>query len=567
MKVKIRRGGPDSDTVQPRRRDVTVHRRRRAHSNQPRRPRELPPYLSTVADHSWQGSESSRPRPLRPLLPDPHVICDASVVACVLSRSSLPRSAPPSNALPLHSSRTMTTPSPVSDPFSEWPGSSSRSVACPSHVLRKGKPLPVTVTERRSEHPLPGKINGLMKLPPGGSFAAHRRQLAPRSPDDQRQPRVRHTPAMRVSRVPFCSSPLSTPCHIHCPRPADSRPPPPTGPPLRLSLSAAENDRLIRAAPCSAPVSGLTHLASRQGVSVQTFIRQSTIRPGLASAGLSIHADASSTTSSPNLHRVPTIPTSGMNPVSSFGTPMSSPTSRRGLTVAIVNCDGEIVAESTPVTQPRSAVDGAVSLRRTESCPKAKVIIPPTQGLTAPGVPRQREIILCRYYHTEGLTCTSSPCRFVHSLEGLSLRGSPQRNDLSSSNLASTSSDRPVTSDSPHRTAFSATLPLRASPRNRSTALGAAVSFSDPTGGTFARAQATSPRNGLRVDAATLAAFKSGDRITVADLDGREVSGYVFKLSGGGKGAGGRARTKFKSECVPHFSWRAAGWRGSVHSA
>lgn len=225
---------------------------------------------------------------------------------------------------------------------------------------------------------------------------------------------------------------------------------------------------------------------------------------------------------------------------------MPSPTFRRGLTVAILTGDGEIVAESAPVT-PRGSADDT---DKTPHCLDGKS--PVTSGTNATAGLRPREIILCRYYHTEGLTCTSSPCRFVHSLEGLSLRVSPLRPATSP---PSTGRSTPVEPQQPleKRTPSlpNSRLRLVSHSGRLSATPTVTVSSPDPTHGTFARAQAATPLTELQLDTDALATIQSGDPVALRDVDGKEITGHVFKLSGGGKGAGGKSRTKYKSE----YSW------------
>lgn len=221
---------------------------------------------------------------------------------------------------------------------------------------------------------------------------------------------------------------------------------------------------------------------------------------------------------------------------------MPSPTFRRGLTVAIMTGDGEIVAESAPVTPRGFPDDIEVSIPQLTNGHDRKSLVPSDMGATAA---RQREIILCRYYHTEGLTCTSSPCRFVHSLEGLLLRGS---------SLTPATSNRSLPVH--HLPQVEKRTPSMPSSRLRlvshsgrlSATPAVTVSSPDPTHGTFARAQDATPLAELQLDTDALATIQSGDPVSLQDAEGKEITGHVFKLSGGGKGAGGKSRTKYKSE-------------------
>lgn len=74
----------------------------------------------------------------------------------------------------------------------------------------------------------------------------------------------------------------------------------------------------------------------------------------------------------------------------------------------------------------------------------------------------------------------------------------------------------------------------------------------DPTSGIFAFAQqqiCQVPKQ-LKVDSnrVDLDGLKMGERVVLEDENGQEVAGQVFLMSGGGKGAGGKGRDKYKSE-------------------
>lgn len=410
---------------------------------------------------------------------------------------------------------------------------------------------------------LAGNSGSPTRLGSGRSFLSHRRQLARRISAD---PRPAHPSA---PRGPFQSSqssrPSATPSPHNYPRQrhaGDRAPPPsPAAPPPLLRLSTSGGDTIDREVPCSAPIPRLARSASRRGISIDIPLsRAQKLQPQVASAGLPTRIDALSTSPSDNLLSVPPFPTSAYSTKSPTSTPMPSPNFRRGLTVAILTDDGEIVAESAPVTS-RVIPDG----RESPSSQMTNYLDRKTHRPTSmPGSPRQREIILCRYYHTQGLTCTSSPCRFVHSLEGLSLRGSSKKPDSSHQDVVERSS--PVAPDQSNRqqspTFPSSPLKLVSNSGRLSATPATTDSSPDPTRGTFARAQATTPMTELRLDGDALATIQSGDPITLKDAHGKEISGHVFKLSGGGKGAGGKSRTKYKSEFSPGRS-RRSWWCGS----
>ena len=128
-----------------------------------------------------------------------------------------------------------------------------------------------------------------------------------------------------------------------------------------------------------------------------------------------------------------------------------------------------------------------------------------------PGLGSYRLVILCRYYHTPGLTCTSRPCRFVHSLDAFALSSSV---DTSRYQMLS--------------------------PTN----------MPDPTVGTFAQAQMTAQAEfyGLAdIDPAVV----PGNPVIITDDKGEGVVGTVFLMSGGGKGLAGKSAAKFKSKQSP----------------
>jgi hypothetical protein len=118
-------------------------------------------------------------------------------------------------------------------------------------------------------------------------------------------------------------------------------------------------------------------------------------------------------------------------------------------------------------------------------------------------------VILCRYYHTPGLTCTSRPCRFVHNLETLK-------------------SPKPVDQ------------------------YGMKSPNADPTGGTFAQAQMQAQVKIYNVDELVNNGAAPGETVVLSSGEGHEIVGTVYLMSGGGKGPAGKSRTKFKSELWCH---------------
>ena len=129
-------------------------------------------------------------------------------------------------------------------------------------------------------------------------------------------------------------------------------------------------------------------------------------------------------------------------------------------------------------------------------------------------------VILCRYYHTPGLTCTSRPCRFVHQLDGL----------LSPSSLVDMKS--PVTGDA--------------------------------TQGTFAQAQMKAQAKALKIDELVENGAAPGETVVLASDDGAEIMGTVFLMSGGGKGPAGKSRAKYKSESGGLITWTMTDISGAL---
>ena len=73
----------------------------------------------------------------------------------------------------------------------------------------------------------------------------------------------------------------------------------------------------------------------------------------------------------------------------------------------------------------------------------------------------------------------------------------------------------------------------------------------DPTSGTFAAHQLQSRMKTLTIKDVDEKGIEPGERVTVASPDGHEVPGVVFLMSGGGKGAVGKSKIKFKSMTLP----------------
>ncbi|OXG71032.1 hypothetical protein C348_06909 [Cryptococcus neoformans Gb118] len=203
---------------------------------------------------------------------------------------------------------------------------------------------------------------------------------------------------------------------------------------------------------------------------------------------------------------------------------------KRGLSIAIIKDNGGIV--------PISPSLGSAGLKSPEAGLKSaemKMIGVKNDGETghATGTSRlatgrldsanssvsKKEIILCKFYHTPGLTCTSRPCRFVHALSSLT---SPL-----------------PTYDISQYAILSPTRPI------------------DPTGGTFAFAQQQINQvpkqlkvgsNGIDLDVVEM-----GERVVFEDENGHEATGQMFLMSGGGKGVGGKSRNKYKTVTCKDF--------------
>ncbi|GMK56661.1 hypothetical protein CspeluHIS016_0305010 [Cutaneotrichosporon spelunceum] len=209
-------------------------------------------------------------------------------------------------------------------------------------------------------------------------------------------------------------------------------------------------------------------------------------------------------------------PTTGRRwPASPGRTPTSAGFPRaRGLTVALLTGGGELYAESAPVTPSVAGLTVA-----SPAVPALELGSSP--GLPAPATtpvttPRQ-EKILCRFYHTAGMTCTSSPCRFVHKIE---VPPGPATASLSAVPLLSPETHTP-----------------------------------DPTSGTFAAAQASALAQAqpafLQIDGTVQ--ITPGEAVALQTEAGAEL-GFVYKMSGGGKGPAGKSRLKYRTVPCKDFA-------------
>ncbi|OCF78125.1 hypothetical protein I204_00061 [Kwoniella mangroviensis CBS 8886] len=221
----------------------------------------------------------------------------------------------------------------------------------------------------------------------------------------------------------------------------------------------------------------------------------------------------------------------------------------RGLSIAIIKENGKGVLPITPGLMTASSAGGVKSPIVTAGGLKSpdikiikhiNVIGDVENGLSSAkstGVPDtagsigKKEIILCKFYHTPGLTCTSRPCRFVHNLSSI-------QNQLGSAYPQS---------------ATGALSGFRMLSRNRP----------DPTSGTFAQAQMTPstatdfPRKTVKVNedgGMDLGDVMPGEKVLIEDENGEEVVGQVFFMSGGGKGAMGKSREKWKTVPCKDFA-------------
>jgi hypothetical protein len=117
----------------------------------------------------------------------------------------------------------------------------------------------------------------------------------------------------------------------------------------------------------------------------------------------------------------------------------------------------------------------------------------------------------------------------VHSLEALKLEGAVDDYDMKSPRTANVN-------------LASARLNLGAA------GAGAGAGGYDPTQGTFAAHQHESRKKTLSIKDVDEKGVAPGERVVVAAENGHEVEGVVFLMSGGGKGAGGRSKAKYRCE-------------------
>lgn len=275
----------------------------------------------------------------------------------------------------------------------------------------------------------------------------------------------------------------------------------PNKPPRAFSSSISP---LIRG-PLTAPASRLSTSASARGLSITP-----TLAKGPRGAGGSIWSAN------------PTNTSGWISPALNSARSVGSTARQRGLTVAVLMDSKEMLLGDVPLTPGLSTGNPLKSGGLLGSAPFNGAAIPEEkEGALSPGqtaakhdgeliTTRRAEltavVILCRYYHTPGLTCTSRPCRFVHNLETIK-------------------SPKPVDS-------YEMMSPNEA----------------DPTVGTFAQAQMSAQAKILKVDELVSNGAAPGETVVLSNGDGHEVVGTVYLMSGGGKGPAGKSRAKFKSE-------------------
>lgn len=302
--------------------------------------------------------------------------------------------------------------------------------------------------------------------------------------------------------------------------------PPPTpvtarAPPPRM-LALASNSVGIAAAPLTAPVrSRMSGTAASRGISLDFAVLSKSIPRGVSTAGSGRRGWPPSPTKTPT----------------SAGSPRA-----RGLTVAILKGNGELIAESAPVTpsadglksQAQMQTQGPTDLALTPAPSRALELVssPGLEDAAAaivptPATPRVQEKILCRFYHTAGLSCTSSPCRFIHKIE------------MPQSSGPGTAPYSAIPSLSPHKEV---------------------TSSPDPTNGTFAAAQARVPLALAQPELLTLSGnvtdITAGDAVA---LDAEHV-GFVYKMSGGGKGPAGKSRQKYRTVPCKDYATGSCGY-------
>ncbi|WVQ94468.1 hypothetical protein IAU59_001547 [Kwoniella sp. CBS 9459] len=296
--------------------------------------------------------------------------------------------------------------------------------------------------------------------------------------------------------------------------------------------------------PSSTSPSRFASTAAARGISIAPALSKGGAFRSIWSAGIipssssgwisPAPALASANAKPPRSAKTPTTPNSIKSPVPGSAAELAK---QRGLSIAILKEDGQGVLPITPGLA--TGTSGLKSPLGGVKSPELKVLrgldSAALSGLTSAkstGVPdtggsgsSRKEIILCKFYHTPGLTCTSRPCRFVHNLSSI---GITTGTGVPSSALLTAS----------------AMLSPRQTP--------------DPTSGTFAQAQMRPPANTGKTirlrEGEDLSNVMPGERVVVEDENGQEVVGQIFMMSGGGKGAMGKSREKWKTVPCKDFA-------------
>lgn len=128
-------------------------------------------------------------------------------------------------------------------------------------------------------------------------------------------------------------------------------------------------------------------------------------------------------------------------------------------------------------------------------------------------------MILCRYFHTPGLTCTSRPCRFIHSLAAL-----PPSPSVDPTKLRMLSPTR-----SPDYT------------------MGTFSQAQDEKLNPDLQAKTLSTKKDAEIDELVSQA-QPGETVVLASASGAKMVGTVYYMSGGGKGPAGKSKAKYKSK-------------------
>ncbi|WRT65496.1 uncharacterized protein IL334_002439 [Kwoniella shivajii] len=271
--------------------------------------------------------------------------------------------------------------------------------------------------------------------------------------------------------------------------------------------------------------------AAARGISIAPSLSKGGAFRSIWSAGI-IPSTKSGWMSPPTITSPPTSAgpsiSQAMRSAASLNSCLNSPTTTigtatvvakaRGLSIAIIKEGGKGVVPITPgLTSAGTGLKSPIGTGM--KSPDAQVIRGGLESAQVTAVPDtaasngKKEIILCKFYHTPGLTCTSRPCRFVHNL--------------------------------------SAIVPTSATPATASGYLMLSPTQPDPTSGTFAQAQMTlseQPSKTLKIsDNMDLGDVMPGEKVLVKNENCEEVVGQVFLMSGGGKGAMGKSREKWKT--------------------